>query len=284
MRYSFADYEMQWKANCVPINTDELSSPFSSASSAAPELLYEESLMPKDFFCGAKRLKYTSDYELYDTDRGLFLLNHWTTCREAFGFWLKDLRGKTSVYFHPDMAQAQPMAMSYFLSTIGLHHKLLRREVSTVHASYIEFAHKAILFLGPSGTGKSTQAQLWSDYAGARIINGDRALLRKKDGVWTAYGCPFCGSSSICVNKDLPLAAIIVLKQAAQNRVEELTAARRIMALTCATELYPWDKWEIDQAFRLSQEIVSEVPMLQLSCTPEENAVNVLRKHLENVL
>ncbi|WP_370839368.1 hypothetical protein [Intestinibacter bartlettii] len=33
---------------------------------------------------------------------------------------------------------------------------------------------KGILFSAPSGTGKSTQADLWEKYENAEIINGDR--------------------------------------------------------------------------------------------------------------
>lgn len=68
--------------------------------------------------------------------------------------------------------------------TVGLHHKLLQQDALVIHASYIEFMGRGILFLGPSGTGKSTQARLWNEHAGAPILNGDRALLRQKDGIW----------------------------------------------------------------------------------------------------
>ena len=57
-----------------------------------------------------------------------------------------------------------------------------------LHASVINWKDKGILFSAPSGTGKSTQADLWKKYEGAKVINGDRALIRKRKrrvyGLW----------------------------------------------------------------------------------------------------
>ena len=47
-----------------------------------------------------------------------------------------------------------------------------------LHSSYVlTQSGAAVLFSGPSGIGKSTQAALWQQYAGADVINGDRTLL-----------------------------------------------------------------------------------------------------------
>ena len=56
----------------------------------------------------------------------------------------------------------------------------------------IAFQNKAILFSAPSGTGKSTQADLWQKYVrGVEIINGDRAIIGIEDNGVKAYGLPF---------------------------------------------------------------------------------------------
>lgn len=54
-----------------------------------------------------------------------------------------------------------------------------------LHSAYIVTrGGEGILFSGPSGIGKSTQAALWERFAGARTVNGDRALVpaRRKNG------------------------------------------------------------------------------------------------------
>ena len=58
-------------------------------------------------------------------------------------------------------------------------------------ASFIRWQGRGILFSAPSGTGKSTQANLWVQHQGAEVINGDRAALRQVGGRWQAFGLPY---------------------------------------------------------------------------------------------
>lgn len=74
------------------------------------------------------------------------------------------------------------------LKALDLNHILLERNAVVLHASYIEHEGDAVLFCAPSGTGKSTQAELWKKYRSARIINGDRCLIRKGEAGFTAGG------------------------------------------------------------------------------------------------
>ena len=49
------------------------------------------------------------------------------------------------------------------------------------HSAYIGFRNEGILFTAPSGTGKSTQAELWRKWREADVINGDRSLGDKQE-------------------------------------------------------------------------------------------------------
>ena len=231
----------------------------------------------------SKVLQYTGSYELLQTERGLFLMDHWAGLRHAYGFWIDDLDGETNVYFHPDIGAQKPLNVSFLLSTAGLHRKLLQNRAIVLHAAYVEYQGWAILFTGPSGIGKSTQAELWNRHENTPILNGDRVLLRQKDGVWYAYGYPCCGSSAFCVNRTLPLGAIVVLQQAPENRIEELTPARRVCALTTAAEFYPWEQWEMNTVLSMAQELAQQT-VTGLACRADREAVTVLKDYLETKL
>ena len=106
---------------------------------------------------------------------------------------------------------------------IGMETLFLRKNCLMLHAALIRWQGKGILFTAPSGTGKSTQAGLWEKYEEADILNGDRAAVRKdKNGCWQAYGLPYAGSSGIYRNEKAPVSAIIVLRQAYENRIQRL--------------------------------------------------------------
>ena len=139
----------------------------------------------------------------------------------------------------------------------------------------------AILFTAPSGTGKSTQAGLWEQFAGAETLNGDRSMLRRVDGVWTAFGSPFAGTSGIYRNESAPVRALIVLRQAPENTIRRLSVAEAFRAIYSESVLPRWHTEAHQQVIRLVTEIVSEVPVYLLACTPDERPVTLLRNTLE---
>ena len=227
-------------------------------------------------------LRRTGGYELFQTPRGKFLINHWGTCRFAYGLWLDDLKSSDTILisFHPNMKEQILLNRTRFFSTVGLHSKFLQKNAPVLHSSYIDYQGQAILFTAPSQVGKSTQAELWKKYEGAEIINGDRTLLRRREDGWYAFGYPCCGSSSICINRTLPLRAIVVLEQGKENKIEKLTLGQKIRALVSGIEVYPWDIHEVEKSFFLAQKILQEVPVIALRCRPDADAVSALKQYL----
>ncbi len=284
MRYRFAELEFEFDIKDLPIVEDNLTQDFVSHGGGRVDFRYFERPLTQELLLGSELIRHESSYELLRSQKGVFLMNHWAMCRKAFGFFPSDLMQDTPVYVNPEMRAQLPIAASYFLSVAGLHRKLMLKGAVVLHASYVDIGGKALLFLGPSGTGKSTQAELWCRHENACIINGDRALLRKHDGRWMAYGFPCCGSSAVSINRTLPVAALVLLRQGREDRIEQLTASRKLCALTAATELYPWEAWEVEQAFLLAQSLCCDLPAFQYTCTRELSSVQVLKAYLETVI
>ena len=60
----------------------------------------------------------------------------------------------------------------YLITGVYFFEIALRENIISLHASAIVYNDNAILFSGPSGTGKSTQAQLWcNNYSTVKYIN-----------------------------------------------------------------------------------------------------------------
>ena len=150
-----------------------------------------------------------------------------------------------------------------------------------LHASFVRWKDRAILFTAPSGTGKSTQAELWCRYCGAELINGDRAIVRvERDGIF-ACGVPYCGSSGVSKNVTLPLAAIVYLSQAPETSIGKLggyTAFRRLWE-GCSVNV--WDREELSSCSQTVLDTVAAVPVYHLACRPDQSAVDALKRLLE---
>ena len=93
-----------------------------------------------------------------------------------------------------------------------------------LHAAVIEVDGRAYAFSAPSGTGKSTHIALWRRVLGdrVRIVNGDKPILRYKDGRFIAYGTPWCGKEGWQRNTSAPLSAICFLERSPENRIRRM--------------------------------------------------------------
>lgn len=158
----------------------------------------------------------------------------------------------------------------------GLPHFLPMLGKLLLHCAYILHEGRAILFTAPSGTGKSTQAALWQRYRGSEIINGDRAALGLEDGIVTAYGLPVSGSSDDCRNVTAPVAAIVGLSQARENRAAPLPLPRAVKCLLSGTYLPPEFSQDLPMLFDLASDLAQRVPVFHLDCLPDEGAVTAL--------
>lgn len=170
----------------------------------------------------------------------------------------------------------------YMWSTIGLAESLLHFDALLLHASFIEVDGEAILFTAPCQTGKSTQAELWRQYCGANVINGDKAGILYDGGKVYACGVPFCGTSGICKNKILPLKAIVELGQSPENTIKKLTAVGGLQAVMSNTYIDLQSPRVPMLCVDLITKILGNVSVYHLDCTPDERAVQTLKSVLNN--
>ena len=179
-----------------------------------------------------------------------------------------------------------PDYLSYFsgstgiFNRIGLETLLLQHKGLLLHASLIKYEDKAIAFAGPSGVGKSTQADIWHHSLGAEIINGDRAALRRTADGWMAYGSPYAGTSGIYRDDRAPLAAIVLLRQATENRLLPLSPMEAFRLLYPELSIHHWDSAFVAGATDLCLQLLAETPIYQLECRPQESAALLLKKGL----
>ena len=148
-----------------------------------------------------------------------------------------------------------------------------------LHSSYVLPPNgKAVLFSGPSGIGKSTQAALWQQYAGADVINGDRTLIRTDD--LTANGVFYSGTSGICKNVTAPLRAIVLLDKADENTLRRAGAKEAFAAVLSQCSYYQWDAESAIHMTDLVAGLVQRADVYRLSCRADKGAVRLLQNEL----
>ena len=166
------------------------------------------------------------------------------------------------------------------LECMSLEYLLVDVEGFVLHCSYIEIDGKAILFTAPSETGKSTQADLWKKHKGATIVNGDRAGVRWVDNQLIAEGIPFAGSSEYCLNRSVPVQAIVYLDQAPTTSIRRLDGYEAFSSIWKGCSVNPWNRSDVEQISANVMRVAKEIPVFYLACTPDESAVIALEKAL----
>lgn len=170
----------------------------------------------------------------------------------------------------------------YYLENFFCLEKILMKfQCMTLHSCHIQKDGQAILFSAPSGTGKSTQGDLWQQHAGAEVINGDRTAIRKADGHWMAYGLPFCGTSGIHKNKQAPIRAVIILRQYSENQVSMLQGKKAFSAIYSELTVNAWNREFVEEAIQWTLNLAEEIPIYQFLCTKDSDAVFVLQDYME---
>lgn len=154
----------------------------------------------------------------------------------------------------------------------------VQRHIIYLHSSLIDWNGRGLMFLGPSGIGKTTQAELWNQYRDALIINGDVVFVQETENAFLGWGTPWHGSSPYCENASVPVEALIVLKQAPENSIRELTGFEKVTAVS-ESVFYPrWLEGGMELCLETLDHLLTALPVYELSCRPDEAAVELVEK------
>lgn len=165
-------------------------------------------------------------------------------------------------------------AVSVFLIQ-GIYAHAIKKKIIQFHGSLISWEGKGLLFLGPSGIGKTTQAELWNTYRGAQIINGDIVFVQETTKYFLGLGSPWHGSSVYCENSCVPVHAMIVLKQGQENKIRKLEGYERVRIVSNSVFYPRWVENGMELCLDTLHHFLTHIPVFELSCLPEEEAVKL---------
>jgi hypothetical protein len=171
----------------------------------------------------------------------------------------------------------KPETVAYMESAAQFYRYLLKYNGFYLHSSAVVRDGKAYLFSGHSRAGKSTHTQLWLDTFGGdtRIINDDKPALRYIDGVWYAYGTPWCGKDGINRNEKVPLAGICFLQKAPHNRIRRMDSAEALQKMLGQTIHRLDDVQYLDALLLLLENLLKNIPVYELENLPEPAAARL---------
>lgn len=145
------------------------------------------------------------------------------------------------------------------------------------HSSTVVWHDRAYMFLGVSGTGKSTHTRLWLKNIGqTHLLNDDNPVVRiNEQGIPVVYGSPWSGKTPCYRNEQYPLGAIVKLCQYPENQILQLSVIESYVSLT---ESVSGKRWERRIAGGLNTTIgkmLEATSVFLLRCLPDDEAAKL---------
>ena len=136
---------------------------------------------------------------------------------------------------------------------------------------------KGYLFLGHSGTGKSTHARQWlAAFEDAWLLNDDNPILRVMDnGEVRVYGSPWSGKTPCYKNESAPVGGIIKLSQAPENKIQTISLPQAYAYMLSSASGLKMEQTMADNMFETIKHIITHIPCYHLACLPNEEAAKV---------
>ena len=136
---------------------------------------------------------------------------------------------------------------------------------------------RAYLFLGHSGTGKSTHARQWLQaFSDAWLLNDDNPILRvMEDGEVRVYGSPWSGKTPCYKNAHARVGGIIKLSQAPYNQLQPLTLPQAYAYMLSSASGLKMNHQMADDMYNSIKHIITHVKCHHLNCLPNTDAAEV---------
>ena len=164
-----------------------------------------------------------------------------------------------------------PSVLCSMLRIVFAQAALLHSAVS-LHSSTVVKDGKAYMFMGRSGTGKSTHSRLWLEHLGAALLNDDNPIVRIVDGKALVYGSPWSGKTPCYKDKSAPIAAMVRLAQAPENRFERKSEIEAFAILLPGCSVLRFDRNLYGNLCETLIELAEMVCVGEMRCLPDMDA------------
>jgi hypothetical protein len=137
-----------------------------------------------------------------------------------------------------------------------------------VHSASVVRNGRAFLFAGVSGAGKTTISRLAP--ADATLLTDEISYIRREGDGYIAFGTPFSGElaqhgDNVCA----PLAAVYLLRQGPENRIDPVSEADAVRAVMESVLFFAHDTELVGHVFDSVCNLVQTVPVRRLTFVPD---------------
>lgn len=179
-----------------------------------------------------------------------------------------------------ELLKAEVPVSDGYCESICLYREIAKRltdfSAFLMHGAVVELDGEAYVFTAKSGVGKTTHTRLWIEYfhGRAEYINGDKPVMRWKDGRLYAYGTPWMGKEGYGKPGGAPVKAVCFLERGEENRICPADS-RQIVSRLFHQVLLPEDPSELALFLDMIDRMAGSIPFYILRCDISMEAVRI---------
>ena len=147
-----------------------------------------------------------------------------------------------------------------------------------VHACGIERKGRGMLFVGDSGAGKSTMANMWAQEGREGVLSDDRIIVRKKGRRFWMYGTPWHGDASFVSPKGVTAERVFFLGHGQENSIKEIKGIDPVSNLITCSFLPHWDPQGMAFSMDFFTDLAAHVPCYEFTFKPDKSAIELVKE------
>ena len=277
------DFSLELPETCSVIDEMEQYNPF--VIPASDDVVFAVKVVSADDFSLTDDIKV----EMHQDDDGSQILAGTANGQPYFEF---QLWGRCAAKMLTNSQYTEATVLLVDEPLFGINNALMvmfalataNRQTALFHSSVVSHDGYAYMFLGKSGTGKSTHSRLWLHHIpGTELVNDDNPVVRQiPDGIYV-FGSPWSGKTPCYRNVSYPVGGIVELSQAPFNKIRRLRPLEAYAALVPSISGKRWDRQVAEGLHETEDLMAGRVPVWHLQCLPDEQAARVCQQAVEGV-
>ncbi len=188
--------------------------------------------------------------------------------------------GHGEIYLDP-ASQTDAYPFFYPVDEIVFSKLLADRGGFITHAAGLDWNGRGVLFLGHSGAGKSTIAELFARVEGVEVLSDDRLAIETATNHVTMTGTPWHGLASFASPRTVRLERIYFLRQASSCATWHMTSAEAAARLFALSVVPYWDQEAAERVLSTCAQLSQDVPCAGLEFFPDQTLVEFISDALD---
>lgn len=236
---------------------------------------------PSESVTGVKLFDAGPVWQLY-RDNGTYLFRLHSLAYGSQPFMTARFNGNFSegeIFLQPDFFESDRAVdpLSSPLDELLFGALLSRGRGAEVHAcGLIDSKGRGRLFVGKSGSGKTTMSRLWQNVPGITILSDDRVILRRLGGKIWMYGTPWHGEGAMASPNRAPLEGIYLLERGQLNELMPRKQAEAALRLSSCSFPAFYSREGMEFTLGFAGEVAGEIPCYELRFVPDTKVVEFI--------